>query len=459
VTRPAGTAQPGHPDEAQLLPGARPTLAASVLGFFMITLDAVIVNVVLPRIQGELGGGVAGLQWVVAGYTLMFAALLLSAGALSDRIGARRAFAWGMGTFVASSAACGLAPSLGLLVEARFVQGASAAVMMPSSMALIREAYPAALRGRAVATWAMGAALAASSGPVLGGLLSLVSWRLIFYVNVPVGAAALLLLLGRARRSEPRSVPFDWLGQDTAVAGIGALIFGAIETGEGGVWAPRVLIAFAVGILALAGFLLVEARVANPMLPLELVRSRVVAVALATGFAFMVGYFGLAFVMTLYLQQVRGLTTLETGLAFLPMMLTGPLLTPFIARLMTRFGARTLISGGLLVMTTGLAALAMTPVSTPVWILALLMVLVGLAGPTVTPPQTAVLLVHVPARWAGTASGAFNISRQVGGAVSVAVFGVLLADSETFMRGLRTSLLLAAGVTLVTALVSLRHNR
>ena len=430
------------------------TLAAAVLGFFVITLDAVVVNVALPSIRGDLGGGVTGLQWVVDGYVLMFAALLLSAGALSDRVGARRAFAAGLSLFVAASAACGLAPSLGALVAARFVQGAAAAVLMPSSMALIHQTYAdAARRARGVAVWAMGGAVASSSGPVLGGFLSLVSWRLIFGINIPVGAVALALLAWTAR-SPHRKVPFDRVGQVTAVLAMGGLTYGAIEAGAVGLTAPRVLTAFVVAVVALAAFLAAQARGAHPMVPLELFRSTNVSVAVAVGFAFIVGYYGLPFVMSLYLQQLRGLSPLATGVAFLPMMLVGAALTPFSARLAERLGARLLIGGGLILMTTGLAVLAVVGSSTRVWVLAVLMVLVGLAGPLVSPPVTAVLLNSVPGQRAGTASGVFNTSRQVGGALAVAVFGALLAHPGTFLQGLRTSLLLAAGVALAAAAAS-----
>jgi MFS transporter, DHA2 family, methylenomycin A resistance protein len=430
------------------------TLAAAVLGFFVVTLDAVVVNVALPSIRGDLGGGVTGLQWVVDGYVLMFAALLLSAGALSDRVGARRAFAGGLSLFVAASAACGLAPSLGALVAARFVQGAAAAVLMPSSMALIHQTYAdAAKRARAVAVWAMGGAVASSSGPVLGGFLSLVSWRLIFGINIPVGAVALALLAWTAR-SPHRKVPFDWAGQVTAVLAMGGLTYGAIEAGAVGLTAPRVLTAFVVAVVALAAFLAAQARGAHPMVPPELFRSTNVSVAVAVGFAFIVGYYGLPFVMSLYLQQLRGLSPLATGLAFLPMMLVGAALTPFSARLAERLGARLLIGGGLVLMTAGLMLLAVVGSTTPVWVLAVLMVLVGLAGPLVSPPVTAVLLNSVPGQRAGTASGVFNTSRQVGGALAVAVFGALLAHPGTFLQGLRTSLLLAAGVALAAAAAS-----
>lgn len=430
------------------------TLAAAVLGFFVVTLDAVVVNVALPSIRGDLGGGVTGLQWVVDGYVLMFAALLLSAGALSDRVGARRAFAGGLSLFVAASAACGLAPSLGALVAARFVQGAAAAVLMPSSMALIHQTYAdAAKRARAVAVWAMGGAVASSSGPVLGGFLSLVSWRLIFGINIPVGAVALALLAWTAR-SPHHKVPFDRVGQVTAVLAMGGLTYGAIEAGAVGLTAPRVLTAFVVAVVALAAFLAAQARGAHPMVPLELFRSTNVSVAVAVGFAFIVGYYGLPFVMSLYLQQLRGLSPLATGLAFLPMMLVGAALTPFSARLAERLGARLLIGGGLVLMTAGLMLLAVVGSTTPVWVLAVLMVLVGLAGPLVSPPVTAVLLNSVPGQRAGTASGVFNTSRQVGGALAVAVFGALLAHPGTFLQGLRTSLLLAAGVAIAAAAAS-----
>jgi EmrB/QacA subfamily drug resistance transporter len=431
------------------------TLAAAVLGFFVITLDAVVVNVALPSIRADLGGGVTGLQWVVDGYTLMFAALLLSAGSLSDRIGARRAFGGGLAVFVIASAACGLAPAIGGLVAARFVQGAGAAVMMPASMALIGLAYPdPARRARAVAVWAMGGAVASSAGLVLGGVLTLVTWRLIFFINVPAGAVTLLLLI-RIQPSPPRAAPFDRAGQITAVLAMGGLTYGAIEAGAAGFTAPRVVAAFVVAVVALAAFVAAQARGAHPMAPLDLFRSRTVAIPVAVGFAFIVGYYGLPFVMSLYLQQLRGLSPLGTGAAFLPMMLTGAALTPFSARIAGKLGTRVLITAGLTSMTAGLGILAVLPSSAPVWALAGLMVLVGLAGPLVMPPVTAVLLNGVPPHRAGVASGVFNTSRQIGGALAVAVFGALLAHRATFLHGVRASLLIAAVVALAAAAASL----
>jgi MFS transporter, DHA2 family, methylenomycin A resistance protein len=448
------TAAPGAgllPADPAGNPAAAWSLAAALLGFFVVTLDAVIVNVALPAIRRELAGGMSGLQWVVDGYTLMFAALLLSAGSLSDRVGARRAFGAGMVLFVLASVGCGLAPSLPALVAARLVQGSAAAALMPASMALVSQAYPdPARRARALGLWAMGGAAASTSGPLLGGALSAVSWRLIFFVNVPAGAAA-LVLLARATRSPRNRVPFDWAGQVAAVAAMGGLTYGAIEAGAVGITAPRVLAAFAVATVALAVFGRLQARGRHPMLPLSLFRSRTVSAAVVIGFAFMVGYYGLPFVMSLYLQQLRGLSALGAGVTFVPMMVVGGALNPFTARLAERFGARTLIAGGLLSMTAGLVVIGLLPATAPVVLLSALMILIGLAGPLVMPPVMALLLHAVPDRRAGVASGVFNTSRQVGGALAIAVFGTLVANRATFLPGLRVSLLMAAGVVLAAA--------
>ncbi|MBV6756661.1 MFS transporter [Rhodococcus opacus] len=424
----------------------RSALAAAVLGFFVITLDAVIVNVALPSIRDDLGGGVTGMQWVVDGYTLVFAALLLSAGSLTDRIGATRAFAGGIVVFVTASLACGWAPTLTLLVVSRFVQGAAAAVMMPSSMALIRQAYPsAATRSRAIGMWAMGGAVAASSGPVLGGLFELVDWRLIFFVNIPVGAAALVLVM-RTAASPRQAVPFDWAGQVAGVLAMSGLTFGLIEAGAVGFADERVLASLGVAAAALIAFVAVQTRVKHPMVPLDLFRSRTVIITLATGFAFMVGYFGLPFVFSLYLQQGRGLTALGAGLTFLPMMLCGAALTPFSAQIADRIGRRAVIVGGLATMTLGLVLLGVAPETTPLWVIAALMVLIGLGGPSVSPPATSLLIDSVTERQTGTASGVFNTSRQVGGALAVAVFGGLLAHPDRLIDAVHNSMLLAATV-------------
>lgn len=451
------TTPPAEQTRATPSPTTKPgaTLAVATIGFLMITLDAVVVNVALPTLHRQLGGGVSALQWVVDGYTLTFAALLLTAGSLSDRLGARRAFTTGLLVFVAASLACGLAPDLGVLVAARFVQGLAAALMTPSSMALIRHAYEEpAKRAWAVGIWAMGGAVASTSGPILGGLLTTLDWRLIFLINVPVGLLA-LTLLRRAIEAPSRPARIDWLGQLTGVTSMGGLTHGAIEAGAVGFGSVRVLAAFAIALVALIGFLVSQARVRQPMLPLGLFRIRAVNIAVAIGFAFMVGYYGLPFVFSLEFQQQRGLSALATGVLFLPMMLAGAALTPFSARLVEAIGARASIVSGLVLMATGLALLGSLPTSTPLPVLSGLMMLVGLGGPLVMPPTTAALLDHVHGHLTGSASGVFNTSRQVGGALAVAVFGSLLASPLGFTTGDVISLTIGAAIALMAAMAAL----
>jgi DHA2 family methylenomycin A resistance protein-like MFS transporter len=425
-------------------------LWAAVLGMFVVTLDALIVNVALPTIGRELGGGGSGQQWVLDGYTLMFAALLLSTGSLSDRIGARRAFTIGLSVFVAASALCGLAPSLPVLVAARFVQGGGAAVMLPATLALIREAFPdAAERSRAIAVWAVGGAVASAAGPVLGGLLCLASWRLIFFVNLPVGLVT-LALLSRTARSPRRPGPFDWTGQAGAVLAMAGLTYAVIEGGATGFDRPTVIAALAVAAAALTVFVTAQARGTHPMVPPALFRQRAVLVSLAGGFAFCVAFYGLVYLLSLYYQEVRGLSAFGAGLAFLPMtgLVAGVnLLAPKVA---VRFGLRTTLAGGLACMAAGLVALAAAPGGTPVAVMAALMIPVGLGGAMAVPSLTALLLQSVPAAQAGVASGVLNAFRQVGGALAVAVYGIVIAGHGGFLHGMRTCLLISAAVVAVT---------
>jgi MFS transporter, DHA2 family, methylenomycin A resistance protein len=455
MSAPLAASQPAADAGAPAAAASRAALAAAVLGFFAITLDALVVNVALPSIRNDLGGGITGLQWVVDGYTLMFAALLLSAGSLSDRVGARRAFGLGMAVFVVASAACGLAPNLGVLVAARLVQGAGAAVMMPSSLTLIREAYPDPVRrGRAIGVWTIAGAVAAGAGPVAGGALNLVSWRMIFFINLPAGAVA-LILLARAPRSPRREVPFDWAGQVLAVVAMSALTFGVIEAGARGFGAPEVMVALAVAAAALAAFLGVQARGKHPMVPLDLFRSRTVVIASGTGFAFMAGFYGLVFVYSIYLQQVRGLSPLATGLVFLPSSVASGFVSPISARLAERFGPRVPIVGGMFLMGAGLAVLAAVTGSAPIWLLAVLRIPVGICGPLAMQPSTAMLLESVPPQRSGVASSVFNTSRQLGGALAVAVFGALLASRGHVLDGVRESLIIAAAVAFAAAAANL----
>jgi DHA2 family methylenomycin A resistance protein-like MFS transporter len=457
VTLSEGHRSPARDDHAATQerdPRPGPALAVALLGFFIVTLDALVVSVALPAISRELHGGLTGLQWVVDGYTLMFAALLLFAGTLSDRIGARQAYRVGLTLFVGASAACGLAPTLGVLVAARLVQGAGAAVMMPASLALLREAYPDNVkRARAIGLWAIGGAVASAVGPVLGGALTLVTWRLIFVINLPVGVVAVALLT-RVRRSSRHATPFDWTGQAAALVGMAALTYGIIEGGAAGFGASRVLTALAVAVAAFAVFLIAQVRGTHPMVPLQMFRSRPVVISLAVGFAFMVGYYGLVFVFSLYYQQQRGLSALGAGVAFLPMTALVAFLPVAAARVGARFGLRVPIAAGQCFMAVGLLTLSVLLGSAPTVLLALVMIPIGAGGAIAMPAATTLLLDSVPAQRAGTASGVLNTSRQLGGALAIAVFGALLAHQH-FLDGVRSSLVIAGLLLLATTLASL----
>ncbi|MFB4300466.1 MFS transporter [Actinomadura sp. NTSP31] len=432
--------------------GSPVVLGAALLGFFLISLDALIVTVALPEIGRSLGGGMSGLQWVVDGYTLMFAALMLSAGALSDRIGAKRAYGGGLVLFALSSAACGFAPGLGVLVAARLVQGAAAAVMMPASLALVRQGFPdQAKRARAIAVWTVGGAVAVAAGPVLGGALTAsAGWRWIFFVNLPAGLLA-LVLLARVPASPRLPARLDAAGQVTAVVAMGALTYGVIEGGDQGFGRPLVVVSLLVAAVAAAAFLAAQARGAHPMIPLPLFRSRVVAVSLVVGFMLNAAYYGGVFVFSLYLQQERGQSALHAGLLFIPMTALVAVVNLASARLAARFGPRVPMVAGQLVGTAGLVALLTVGAHTGVWTVAALMVPVGLGGALTVPALTAMLLDAVPADRAGTAGAVLNTGRQVGGAISVAVFGALLAGADTFLTGMRWSMLIAAAGLVLTA--------
>lgn len=444
-------------DELALSPGGlgpkRPssalTLTAGLLGFALVCLDASIVNVALPAIGSSLGGGMSGLQWVVDAYTLAFAALMLSTGAFSDRVGASRAYAIGAAVFTLASAACGLAPNLPALIGARMVQGVAAAVVLPASLALVRQAYAdPARRARAVAAWAAGGSAAVALGPVAGGALTTAwDWRGIFFVNLPVGALILVLLL-RAPRSQRRPAPLDLPGQVTAVVALTALTFAVIEGGTAG-WA-----ALAVAVAAVVAFLRVEARHPHPVVPLSLFRDRTVAVTVAAGAAVSVAFYSMVFVFSLFFQQVQDRSALQAGLMFLPM--TGLIaVTNVVAgKLAGRHGARLpmLVGQGLAV--AGLLAMLYVDADTPPTLVALLLVPMALGCALTVPPLTAAMMDAVPAARAGLAAGVLNAARQMAGALGIAVFGALI--SGDFVAGMRLSLGISAALLTVTGLLSFR---
>ncbi|MEU6175907.1 MFS transporter [Streptantibioticus parmotrematis] len=454
--------RPTGPSRAEQLPGSTASpgpvpLLVACLGFFVATLDVNVVNVALPRIAHDLGGGVAGAQWVADGYTLPFAALLLSAGAVADRVGASRAFGAGLAAFTVLSAVCGLAPGAGTLIAARAAQGCGAALMLPASLALIRRTYtdPAA-RARGVAWWVAASGVGVAAGPVTGGLLTQgLGWRWVFFLNVPLGVAG-LAGLRVVRRSAPRPAPLDPAGQAAAVVASAGLVFAMIEGGAHGFRAPGVvagLVAFAV---AGGVFLTVEARGRHPVVPLGLFRTPAVAVCTAAGFALNLGFYGSVFVLGLFFQTQRGDSPVVSGLMFLPMTGLIAVVNVLAGRLTARHGPRRPLIGGQLLLVAGLLAVsAVGPGTGTAWVLAALVPL-GVGAAFCAPALTGAILEAIPPERAGLASGIVNSARQLGGAVGVALSGACagahaLRADPGFVPGMRWFLLIAACLPALTA--------
>ena len=356
------------------------TLAAMSLGYGVVQLDVTIVNTALNSIGGSLGGGVSELQWVVSAYTISFAAFILTAGALGDRIGAKRIFIAGFAIFTAASVACALAPNAGILIAARAVQGLGAAILVPNSLALLSHAYPdERQRGRAVGIWAAGASLALTAGPLVGGgLIALVGWRSIFLVNLPIGLAGLWLSARYARettRSPQREI--DLPGQIAAIAALGCLAGAIIEGGSLG-WSNALVIAGFVASAVLSMlFILRERRAPQPMLPLSLFRHRMFALTSLIGLLVNIAFYGLIFVFSLYFQRVNGMSPFATGLAFLPMMgavLPVNLIAP---RLAERIGAPATIAAGAALAAFGCLALLGIGQGTSYWATCAQLIVIG----------------------------------------------------------------------------------
>ena len=440
---------PGKPARSKLATSL--TLAAMSLGYGVVQLDVTIVNTALSSIGTSLGGGVAELQWVVSAYTIAFAAFILTAGALGDRIGAKRVFMAGFAIFTAASVACALAPNAGLLIAARGVQGFAAALLVPNSLALLSHAYPDdKKRGRAVGIWAAGASVALTAGPLVGGgLIALVGWRSIFLVNLPIGLAGLWLTWVYARettRSAQREI--DLPGQGAAIAALGCLAGAIIEGGALGWSNPFVIAGFVASAVLAVLFVWQESRAPQPMLPLALFKHRMFALTSLVGLLVNIAFYGLIFVFSLYFQQVNGLSPLMTGLAFVPMMgavLPVNLLAPHLAE---RIGAPATIAIGAALAAAGSLALLGIEHGTSYWATCAQLIVIGGGLGLLVPPLTSTLLGSVEKSRSGIAAGVLNSTRQTGSVLGVALFGSLIGQSSAFIAGAHVSLLISAALLL-----------
>jgi DHA2 family methylenomycin A resistance protein-like MFS transporter len=430
--------------------GPSVTVAVACLGFFMVVLDTTVVNIALPSIDRDLGGGVSGLQWVVDGYTLLFGALVLSSGHLSDRIGASAAFAWGTALFAGSSVACALAPSLGLLIAGRLCQGAAAALMLPSSLAIVGQAHadPRA-RARAISFWAAAGGAAVAAGPVAGGLLTdALGWRSVFYVNVPIAAAALVGLI-LVPRSPRRPARLDIPGQVTAALALAALTFGLIEGGRRGYDDPLIIASLALFLVLTVAFVHVELRVPEPAVPLKLLSNRLAAGTIGAGATLYFSFYGVIFTLSLYFQYVLHNSPARSGLMFVPMTALITVATLTTNGWRHHSDAWIPLSAGLTLMVAGLLALAVVDADTATWQVAISTIPVGVGSGIAGPGIFVAMLAALPADQAGIASGVANANRQVAATLGVAIFGALVAGGTDLVAGMQAAFLVSAGALVV----------
>ncbi len=438
------------------------TLIGTSLGFGVIQLDVTVVNVAVKAIGGTFGGGIAELQWVVSSYVLVFAALILPAGALGDRFGAKRVLCAGFVIFVAASMACGLAPDFAVLIAARAVQGAGAALLGSCSLALLNYTFTSpADRARAIGQWAAGASAALSGGPVIGGILiATLGWRSIFFINTPIGLAG-LWLVWRYAKETPRAAGrgMDLAGAVSAVIALAAFAAAIIEAGSDGFTSPWVLGGLVVSALAVAVFIRSEARTAQPMLPLSLFRHRPFVAPVSVGFLVNVCFYGLIFLFSLLFQEQQGMSALRAGLAFAPMtaaILAANLLSGRVVAAVGRAGA---ILAGLAAMAIGCAALLRAGPGTGYPALVGQQILLGGGLGLLVPPMTGLLLSGVDRSRSGVAAGALTAFRQAGSLLGVAIFGAL-AGGGHFFPGLHLALWTSIAILAASgALVGLLRGR
>jgi EmrB/QacA subfamily drug resistance transporter len=435
-------------------------LVGTVLGSSLAFVDGSAVNLALPVIAQTFGGGAAAAQWVMNAYLLMLGALVLAGGAAGDRYGRRKVFLIGVGLFCAASVLCGLAANLTLLIAARALQGFGAALLVPSSLAILGASFDKAARGRAVGIWAGAAGLTGAIGPALGGWLTqAISWRAVFLINLPIAAVAVIAILAGARESRtPQAGPLDWPGALAATLGLGAFTWGLTEAPAHGLSDPRVLAGLAVGVVALAGFFRIEQRAPSPMMPLALFRSQTFSGANGLTFLLYAAFGGAMFLLPFDLMRARGYDAAHAGAALLPLSAGLAVLSPVAGRLTALVGARVLLTVGPLIVACGFALLAATSTQTDYWTglfpsLALLALGMGIA----VAPLTDTILEAVGDAFQGAASGVNNAVARVAGLLAVALAGFALgegATGEQVAAGYRIAMIAAAGCAAGAALIA-----
>ncbi|WP_158798877.1 MFS transporter [Pedobacter sp. L105] len=403
------------------------------LAFVVAQLDVSIVNIALPQIAHTYQASISTLQWIIDAYTLAFAVLMLSAGSISDLLGAKRIFQLGMFIFGVASVGCGFAWNANSLISFRVLQGLGAATMIPSSLAILNQAFAhdPAKRTRAIGLWTAAGSAAIAAGPIVGGLLIEISnWRFIFFVNAPICVAGILLSIKLRQQHTPVNKKFDFAGQIAWMLSITTLIAVIIEWPKWGFENPLVFGGLIFSAIMLSLFLYIEKKVPHPMLPLHLFRSSTFNTLLLLGAVLNGAYYGTVFILSLYLQNVLHYPSLTAGLAFLPLTVGFVISNLASGRIINRYGIRVPILIGLTLFIAGFAGLFIAKADTPYWQLLLPFLIIPIGMGLAVPSMINGILASVDKSLSGTASAALNTARQAAGAIGVAVFGSVAAGGD-----------------------------
>ncbi|HEU0027030.1 MAG TPA: MFS transporter [Ktedonobacterales bacterium] len=432
-------AQPGS--GAPPAPGYKWTVFAIIaVGVFMSTLDSSIVNISLPAIAAYFHSPLSGaVEWVVIVYLVVIAALLLTIGRLTDMTGRKAAWAAGLAVFTLGSALCGAAPSLGFLIAARGFQAIGAALLFAVSAAMLTSAFPSTERGRVLGLNSLVVALGVSAGPTIGGLITeSLTWRWIFYVNVPLGIAGFLATVRWLRDTAPRAPGrFDPAGALALTVGLSALTLGFSFGQEWGWGSTLLIVTLAVGMVALFALVLIERSVSSPIIPFGLLRDRVFASANISLILSFLALFAVSFMMPFYLEQLRGFSVLVSGLLLTPLPLTIAVVAPFSGRLADRYGTRWLAATGLAIACVGLALLSQLDATSSMFDIVWRLVVTGFGQALFQSPNNSALMGSAPRERQGIASGFLASGRVMGQSMSVALAGAVFASLGGAAAGAR----------------------